>query len=54
MDALASFIPMDRRQALARGESLPARTSGTALFAAALAPVFTALVAAVHAMRAAS
>ncbi|MCP4540454.1 MAG: tetratricopeptide repeat protein [Chloroflexi bacterium] len=27
------YIPMDRRQALARGESLPDRTSGAALFA---------------------
>lgn len=31
--ALASYLPQDRRQALARGDSLPDRTSGAALFA---------------------
>jgi class 3 adenylate cyclase len=30
---LAVYIPMDRRQALARGQSLPDRTRGAALFA---------------------
>ncbi len=33
MELLSAYIPMDRRQALARGESLPDRTSGAALFA---------------------
>jgi hypothetical protein len=28
-----AYIPMDRRQALHRGESLPPRTTGAALFA---------------------
>jgi class 3 adenylate cyclase len=32
-DTAAIYIPMDRRQALARGETLPERTQGTALFA---------------------
>ena len=30
---LAAYIPMDRRQALARGATLPDRTWGAALFA---------------------
>lgn len=33
MGVLETFIPIDRRLALARGESLPDRTIGTALFA---------------------
>ncbi len=33
MDALNAFVPMDRRQALARGITLPDRTTGAALFA---------------------
>src|SRR5438445_640344 len=33
MDASASFIPQDRRRALARGESLPDRTTGAGLLA---------------------
>src|SRR5581483_8792832 len=32
MGILETFIPIDRRIALARGESLPDRASGTALF----------------------
>ena len=34
MDALEIYIPRDRWTALAHGEALPNRTSGTALFAA--------------------
>jgi class 3 adenylate cyclase len=30
---LSAYLPQDRRRALARGESLPDRTTGTALFA---------------------
>ena len=33
MNELAAYLPQDRRRALARGESLPDRTTGTALFA---------------------
>lgn len=33
METLAAYIPMDRRQALTRGEDLPDRTNGAALFA---------------------
>jgi adenylate cyclase len=33
MDELSTYLPQDRRVALARGESLPERTSGSALFA---------------------
>jgi len=33
MQSLSAYIPMDRRQALAKGETLPNRTSGAALFA---------------------
>jgi len=33
MDALAAYIPTDRRHALARGAALPDHTSGAALFA---------------------
>src|SRR5437764_6265975 len=33
MDTLASFIAMDRRQALARGGMLPDRSTGAALLA---------------------
>src|SRR5215210_815527 len=32
MESLATFIPVDRRLALARGEALPDRADGTALF----------------------
>src|SRR3970282_2094506 len=32
-ETAAIYIPMDRRQALARGETLPDRTRGAALFA---------------------
>jgi adenylate cyclase len=31
MESLSAYIPMDRRQAMARGEDLPNRTSGAAL-----------------------
>ena len=30
---LSAYLPQDRRRALARGQSLPDRTTGTALFA---------------------
>jgi class 3 adenylate cyclase/tetratricopeptide (TPR) repeat protein len=33
MESLAAYIPMDRRQAMVRGEELPDKTSGAALFA---------------------
>lgn len=33
MPSLAAYIPIDRRQAMARGETLPDRTRGAALFA---------------------
>ena len=33
IEALAAYIPMDRRVALARGENLPIHTEGAALFA---------------------
>src|SRR5262245_21734314 len=33
MMLIAAYLPADRRQALARGEALPARMSGAALFA---------------------
>lgn len=33
MESMAAYIPMDRRQALAKGEGLSNRTSGTVLFA---------------------
>ncbi|MBM3131055.1 MAG: hypothetical protein FJ009_20810 [Chloroflexi bacterium] len=33
MNVLASYIPIDRRLALARGETLPDRARGSALFA---------------------
>src|SRR5262245_4948381 len=33
MSLLGAYLPTDRRQALARGEALPDRTSGAALFA---------------------
>jgi class 3 adenylate cyclase len=33
MESPAMYIPMDRRQAMARGEDLPDRTRGAALFA---------------------
>ena len=33
MQNLSTYIPMDRRQALARGEDLPDRCTGAALFA---------------------
>jgi len=33
LEALAAYIPMDRRQAMARGEQLPSRMTGAALFA---------------------
>jgi class 3 adenylate cyclase/tetratricopeptide (TPR) repeat protein len=74
MDVLTSFIPMDRRQALAAGTTLPGEVTGAVLFAdlagytalttalaavdpadtgdrlrQALAPLFAALVDAVHA-----
>ncbi|MCI0647965.1 MAG: AAA family ATPase, partial [Chloroflexi bacterium] len=46
MHSLTAFIPMDRRQALARGDSLPDRTSGAALFAdiSGFTPLTNALV----------
>ena len=33
MESLVVYIPMDRRQALAQGESLPKKVRGTSLFA---------------------
>jgi hypothetical protein len=33
METLAAYIPMDRRQALARSQDFPDRTTGAALFA---------------------
>lgn len=33
METATTYIPMDRRQALARGQTLPERTAGAALFA---------------------
>lgn len=33
MESLAAYIPMDRRQAMVKGEDLPDRTEGAALFA---------------------
>ncbi|MDM8531285.1 hypothetical protein QUF63_08930 [Anaerolineales bacterium HSG25] len=33
MQASTAYIPIDRRQALERGETLPNRTTGAALFA---------------------
>ena len=33
MNALATYLPQDRLRALARGEALPDRTHGAALFA---------------------
>ena len=33
MDRATTYIPMDRRQAMARGETLPERMRGAALFA---------------------
>jgi adenylate cyclase len=33
MESLAAYLPVDRRRALARGQELPRRTEGTALFA---------------------
>jgi adenylate cyclase len=33
LQSLLVYIPMDRRQALAQGQTLPDRTSGAALFA---------------------
>ncbi|MEM7588387.1 MAG: adenylate/guanylate cyclase domain-containing protein, partial [Acidobacteriota bacterium] len=33
VEVLASHLPMDRRQALSRGETLPSRSTGAALFA---------------------
>ncbi len=46
MEAPLAYIPMDRRQALARGESLPDRSSGAALFAdiSGFTPLTEALV----------
>ena len=32
MESMAAYIPVDRRQAMARGEALPDRTAGAALF----------------------
>ena len=33
METPIAYIPLDRRQAIARGEDLPDRTRGAALFA---------------------
>jgi len=46
MESLAAYIPMDRRQAMARGEDLPDRTKGAALFAdiSGFTPLTEALV----------
>jgi class 3 adenylate cyclase len=33
MDLLNSYLPSDRRRVLARGETMPERTTGAALFA---------------------
>jgi predicted ATPase/class 3 adenylate cyclase len=45
-DLFSVYIPMDRRQAMARGEDLPDRTSGAALFAdiSGFTPLTEALV----------
>ncbi len=45
-DSLLAYVPMDRRRALARGESLPERTTGSALFAdvSGFTPLTEALV----------
>ncbi len=45
MEDLTAYLPMDRRQALARGLELPERCSGTALFAdiSGFTPLFAAL-----------
>ncbi|MEZ4556598.1 MAG: hypothetical protein R2854_09170 [Caldilineaceae bacterium] len=32
-ESLLAYIPMDRRQAMARGEELPEQSTGAALFA---------------------
>ncbi|MEZ4517038.1 MAG: tetratricopeptide repeat protein [Chloroflexota bacterium] len=46
MDSLYAFIPMDRRLAMARGETLPDRTTGAVLFAdiSGFTPLTAALV----------
>jgi len=46
MELLSAYIPMDRRQAMARGEALPDRTRGAALFAdiSGFTPLTEALV----------
>jgi class 3 adenylate cyclase len=33
MESMAAYIPVDRRQAMVRGEELPNRTAGAVLFA---------------------
>ncbi len=45
-ESLLAYIPMDRRRAMARGETLPNRTSGSALFAdvSGFTPLTEALV----------
>ena len=52
-DAASLYIPMDRRQALARGEDLPARAVGAALFAdiSGFTPLTEALVCALGPQR---
>src|SRR5689334_14849448 len=51
--SLAAYLPQDRRQALARGEDLPARAHGAALFAdiAGFTPLTEALDRALGARR---
>jgi class 3 adenylate cyclase/tetratricopeptide (TPR) repeat protein len=46
MESLATYIPMDRRHALSRGESLPDRSMGAVLFAdiSGFTPITTILV----------
>jgi class 3 adenylate cyclase len=46
MNLLAIYLPQDRRQALARGQTLPDRTRGTVLFAdiSGFTPLTEALV----------
>jgi adenylate cyclase len=53
MESLQSYIPMDRRVALAQGRQLPQRTSGAALFAdiSGFTPLTEALVRALGAQR---
>ena len=46
MELLSAYVPMDRRQAMLRGEELPTRARGSALFAdiSGFTPLTNALV----------